>query len=57
MLCGGLGMYIATESNYRTTVCAKKSIGYAFNTAFKAGAVMGFSVVSIALGGSIHVLT
>jgi Na+/H+-translocating membrane pyrophosphatase len=44
-------MYVATESNYRTTVCAKKSIGYAFNTAFKAGSVMGFAVVSIALGG------
>lgn len=47
-------MHIATESNYRTTVQAKRSIGHAFNTAFKAGTVMGFAVVSVALLGIHH---
>lgn len=45
-------MHIATESNFRTTVQAKRSIGHAFNTAFKAGTVMGFAVVSVALLGT-----
>lgn len=49
MLCGAIGMHIATESNYRTTLCAKKSIGYAFNIAFRAGSVMGFCLVSLSL--------
>ena len=27
MFCGAFGMQIATFSNYRTTICAKKSLG------------------------------
>lgn len=49
MFCGGFGMWIATFSNTRTTICAKDSLGYAFKTAFRAGCVMGFTLVSVAL--------
>ena len=49
MICGAVGMYIATFTNYRTTICCKRSIGEGFNTAFKAGTVMGFSLVSLSL--------
>jgi Na+/H+-translocating membrane pyrophosphatase len=56
MACGALSMHVATECNYRTTVAAKKSIGHAFNIAFKAGTVMGFAVVSIALVGKSRVI-
>jgi Na+/H+-translocating membrane pyrophosphatase len=49
MFCGAFGMKIATFSNYRTTLCAQKSLGLAFRTAFRAGVVMGFTLVSIAM--------
>nr|XP_009763192.1 PREDICTED: pyrophosphate-energized vacuolar membrane proton pump 1-like isoform X2 [Nicotiana sylvestris] len=41
-LSGFLGMKIATYANARTTLEARKSIGKAFVTAFRSGAVMGF---------------
>ncbi|KAJ8572805.1 hypothetical protein K7X08_009316 [Anisodus acutangulus] len=41
-LSGFLGMKIATYANARTTIEARKSIGKAFITAFRSGAVMGF---------------
>ncbi|KAF3664942.1 Pyrophosphate-energized vacuolar membrane proton pump 1 [Capsicum annuum] len=41
-LSGFLGMKIATYANARTTLEARKSIGKAFTTAFRSGAVMGF---------------
>lgn len=41
-LSGFLGMKIATYANARTTLEARKSIGKAFITAFRSGAVMGF---------------
>jgi Na+/H+-translocating membrane pyrophosphatase len=49
MFCGSFGMKIATFSNYRTCICAKTSLGYAFKTAYRAGTVMGFTLVSIAM--------
>jgi inorganic pyrophosphatase len=49
MGCGAFGMYIATYSNFRTTICAKISLGYAFKTAYRAGVVIGFTLVSISL--------
>lgn len=49
MICGGFGMRIATFANYRTTSCAKTSLGFAFKTAFRAGCVIGFTLVSLAM--------
>lgn len=49
MLCGSFGMKVATFSNYRTTICAKTSLGYAFKTAFRSGVIIGFTLVSTAL--------
>lgn len=42
-------MYIATFSNFRTTLCAKISLGYAFKSAYRAGTVIGFTLVSVSL--------
>lgn len=42
VLSGFLGMKIATYANARTTLEARKSVGKAFITAFRSGAVMGF---------------
>jgi H+-translocating diphosphatase len=49
MFCGYIGMKIAVKSNFRTTYAAIHSLSGAFNTAFKAGCVMGFSMISISL--------
>lgn len=49
MFCGAFGMKIATFSNYRTTFAAKNSLGSAFKTAYRAGCVMGFTLVSISM--------
>lgn len=49
MFCGALGMKIATYSNYRTTIMARSSLGAAFNTAYRAGCVMGFALVSCSM--------
>jgi inorganic pyrophosphatase len=50
MLCGFIGMKIATLSNYRTTYKAISSLEEAFAVAYRAGTVMGFSTVGLALG-------
>lgn len=42
-------MIIATQANYRTTYCAKFSVGAAFRTAYRAGCAMGFALVSLGL--------
>jgi H+-translocating diphosphatase len=42
-------MKVATYSNYRTTLCAKNSLGSAFKTAFRAGCTMGFTLVSLSM--------
>lgn len=49
MFCGAFGMKIATFSNYRTTIAAKKSLGQAFKVAYRAGCVMGFTLVSVSM--------
>lgn len=49
MCCGAFGMYIATFSNFRVTLCAKMSLGYAFKSAYRAGVVIGFALVSVSL--------
>ena len=49
ILCGFIGMRIAVTSNYRTTYEATHSLSGAFSVAYRAGCVMGFSTVSIAL--------
>jgi H+-translocating diphosphatase len=50
MASGYLGMKVAVFSNVRTTVSAQKS-GWTecFNTAFRAGAVMGFALCALGL--------
>ena len=50
ILCGWLGMLIAVKSNYRTTYKATESLEAAFIVAYRAGCVMGFSSVGLALG-------
>ena len=49
MFCGAFGMKVATFSNYRTTISAKKSLGSAFKVAYRAGCVMGFTLVSVSM--------
>ena len=49
--CGAIGMIIATQANFRTTYCAKKSLALAFRTAYRAGCAMGFALVSLGLLG------
>merc|ERR1719171_639234 len=50
MFCGFVGMKIATFSNARTTKAARL-FGYkeAFNTAFRAGGVMGYALCSFGI--------
>lgn len=50
MLCGFIGMRIAVAANFRTTYKAMSSLSAAFQTAYRAGCVMGFSSVGIGLG-------
>lgn len=52
ILCGAIGMVIATQANYRTTYCAKKGLDLAFRTAYRAGCGMGFALVSLGLLGN-----
>lgn len=50
MLSGWIGMKVAVYSNVRTTIAAQKP-GWTdcFNTAFRAGGVMGFALTSLAI--------
>ena len=50
-LAGYVGMTVATMANARTTEAAKSGPGLALPLAFRGGAVMGFSVAGLALGG------
>ena len=50
MVCGAIGMMIATFTNYRVTYNAKvNGLADAFRTAYRGGCVMGFALVSIGL--------
>lgn len=49
MICGYIGMKIAVQANFRTTYKAITSLSEAFSTAYSAGAVMGFSMISISM--------
>ncbi|GMH48232.1 hypothetical protein TL16_g00243, partial [Triparma laevis f. inornata] len=50
MLSGYLGMKVAVYSNVRTTISAQKAGWTAcFNTAFRAGAVMGFALCGLGM--------
>ena len=48
-LCGWFGMKTATNASARTTAAAKNSLDSGLKVAFRAGAVMGLSVVGFAL--------
>jgi len=41
VLCGFIGMKVATEANYRTTYEASKGLGQGFKVAYYGGCVLG----------------
>lgn len=47
--CGIIGMIMATRTNYKVTYCATSGMAPAFKTAYRAGCVMGFALVSLGL--------
>lgn len=49
ILCGTIGMIIATRTNYRVTYLAKDRLADAFKVAYRAGCSMGFLLVSLGL--------
>jgi len=49
IICGSVGMIIATQANFRTTYCARNSLAPAFRVAYRAGCAMGFALVSLGL--------
>lgn len=49
ILCGVIGMVIATRTNYKVTYCANHGMSTAFRAAYRAGCSMGFALVSIGL--------
>jgi inorganic pyrophosphatase len=49
MLCGWIGMKIATAANYRTAYKAHFGLGEAFGVAYAGGCVLGFILVSVSL--------
>jgi len=56
MVCGAVGMIIATQANFRTTFCAQNSLSQAFRTAYRAGCAMGFALVSLGLLGNLNII-
>ena len=48
-ISGFIGMRIAVYTNARTALSAQRGFEWAFDTAFKGGAVMGFALVSLGL--------
>lgn len=56
MICGAVGMVIATQANFRTTFCAQNSLSQAFRTAYRAGCAMGFALVSLGLLGNFEII-
>lgn len=57
IVCGAIGMIIATRANYKTTYCAKRSLAAAFRTAYRSGVAMGFALVSLGLLGNIQIIS
>lgn len=55
MLCGFIGMRIATAGNVRTAAAARISLEKSFSIAFRSGAVMGFGLTGFAIIGLILV--
>lgn len=51
ILCGCIGMVVATQTNFRTTYCAREGLAPAFRVAYRAGCAMGFALVSLGLLG------
>ena len=49
MLCGFIGMRVAVDNNYKTTLAALESLEEAFKISYKAGSIIGFMTTSIAL--------
>jgi len=49
IISGYIGMRIAVFANSRTAVKSNEGIGQGFTTAFKAGSVMGFALVSLGI--------
>ncbi len=49
IICGVIGMVIATRTNYKVTFCAKDGLEWAFKVAYRAGVGMGFALVSLGL--------
>lgn len=53
MVCGWIGMTVAVYSNARTTINAanegEETYQHSFNTAFRAGAVMGFALTGLGI--------
>jgi Na+/H+-translocating membrane pyrophosphatase len=56
ILCGAAGMVIATQTNFRTTYCARIGLAPAFRVAFRAGCAMGFALVSTGLLGKYNTI-
>ncbi|MFZ2025072.1 MAG: sodium-translocating pyrophosphatase [Microgenomates group bacterium] len=58
-LAGYLGMSVAVRANVRTAVACQKSLGTAFNVAFKGGSVLGLAMTGLGLIGMalIYMLT
>lgn len=51
IVSGAVGMIVATQTNFRTTYCARMGLAPAFRVAFRAGCAMGFALVSLGLLG------
>jgi len=49
VLCGFIGMKVATEANYRTTYETFHGLGHGFKLAYYGGCVLGFSLVSLSV--------
>jgi len=49
MVCGGVGVIVATQANYRVAYCSRFGLAPTFQTAYKASCSIGFGLVSFAL--------
>jgi Na+/H+-translocating membrane pyrophosphatase len=49
MVCGAVGVIIATQSNYRIAYCCRFGLAPTFQNAYKASCSIGFSLVSLQL--------